>query len=184
MSEKINSVCIYCASRMGNNPNFEKSSKKLGKLLAENNVTMVYGGSVVGLMGTIADATLDNNGKVIGIIPEVIEKQGERRHDRLTEQYRVKDMHSRKKMMADKSDAFVIMPGGFGTMDETFEILTWKVIGIHDKPVVVVNIDGFYEPFLKLVDHIIEQGVAPASYRDSFVVVDSVEKVLPALEIK
>ena len=178
----INTACVYCASRMGNNPNFEKAAKEFGKILAENNITMVYGGSVVGLMGATANSVLENGGKVIGIIPEIIEKQGETKHEGLTEQYCVKDMHERKKMMADKSDAFIILPGGFGTMDETFEILTWKTINIHNKPIIFVNIDGFYDPLLKLIDHFVENGVTGEGYRDAFVIVDRVEDVMTKIK--
>ena len=182
MSNKIKTVCVYCASREGNNPEFLNSSKKLGKILAESEITLIYGGSIVGLMGTVADSVLENGGKVIGIIPEVIEKQGEIRHQNLTEQHRVGDMHERKKLMADKSDAFIAMPGGFGTMDETFEIITWKVIGLHNKPIVFVNVDGFYDPVIKLINHFVENGVVPEFQKNAFRVVNSVEEALPALE--
>lgn len=182
MSQKVKSVAVYCASRDCANPKFKESSKRLGKLLAENDLTLVYGGSTVGLMGTVADAALEAGGKVVGIIPQIVIDMNEPKHEGLSEEYMAKAMSDRKDMMEDKSDAFVIMPGGYGTMDETFQVMILKVLGDHDKPIILVNIDGFYDPLFKMFEHFLEQGVIDKSYMEVYKVVDNVEDIIPALQ--
>lgn len=178
--KKLNSVCVYCAMRDGAKSIFKNSAIKLGEALADNDITLVYGGASLGLMGAIADATLNKDGKVIGIIPEVL-KEKEVAHTGLTEQHFVNNMHTRKKMMAEKSDAFIVMPGGFGTLDETFEIITWKQIGLHNKTIIILNIDNFYQPFIEMVNHLVENKIVGGNPKELFTVVNTVEEIIPAI---
>jgi len=182
MGEKVKSVCVYCASRKGTNPEFMNSAKRLGTLIAENDFTLVYGGSVVGLMGTVADAALAAKGKVIGIIPQIVIDYNEPVHEGLTEKYLVKNMSERKQLMEDKSDAFIVMPGGYGTMDELFQVMILKALGDNDKPIIIVNIEGFYEPLFKLIDHFLENELISADYKEVYKVVASVEEAVAALK--
>ena len=149
---RIKTVCVYCGSGPGTNPRFVEAAIALGKTFAENNVRLVYGGGSVGLMGAVATSALDHGGKVTGIIPGHIVEM-EVAHQTLTELIVVQTMHERKKMMFDRSDAFVILPGGMGTLDEMLEILTWKQLGLHDKPVILANIDGYWDRLLAVIDH-------------------------------
>lgn len=152
----------------------------MGTLLGQNGYGLVYGGGRVGLMGLVADATLAAGGKVVGIIPEHI-KSREVDHTELTELYVVESMHMRKQMMVDRSDAFVVLPGGLGTLDEFFEIMTWRQLGLHDKPIIVVNIGEYWTALLHLIDVMVNEGFVRAADRDCVVVVDSVDDVIPAL---
>jgi len=179
MSE-VKSVCVYCSMRLGDKKEYVEESEKLGKFFAQENLHLVYGGASKGLMAAIANSVLENGGKVTGIIPHVL-KDKEVMHTGLTEIFLVEDMHTRKKMMSEKADAFVIMPGGFGTMDETFEIITWKFLGLHNKPIIIVNIDGYYDLLFKMMDNMIGHDLANKGYRNAFVVVDKVEDVVPAI---
>ena len=138
------SVCVYCGSSSRVSDTYKDAAHQLGTLLGENGHQLVYGGGRVGLMGIVADATLAAGGSVVGIIPEHIQVL-EVEHTGLTELLVVDSMHTRKRMMVDRSDAFVVLPGGLGTLDETFEILTWKQLRLHDKPIVVANIDGYWD---------------------------------------
>jgi uncharacterized protein (TIGR00730 family) len=146
--EKIKSVCVYCGSS-GKGPDiYKQAATRMGQILAQNGLTLVYGGGSVGLMGLVATAALDSGGKAIGIIPRHIESR-ELGNPNLTELHVVDTMHVRKQMMVDRSDAFVILPGGIGTMDEFFEIMTWRQLGLHDKPIIVVNINGYWDPIIE-----------------------------------
>ena len=155
MSQIVKSVCVYCGASTGTSESFVNIAKELGRELAERSIRLVYGGGGIGLMGAVADATMAAGGQVIGIIPQHLER-AELGHRGLTELKIVDTMHTRKRMMFDMSDAFVILPGGMGTLDETFEIITWRQLGMHDKPVVLINHDSYWEPFLDLVDHVID----------------------------
>lgn len=151
---KTQSVAVFCGSRGGVNGLFAKHAKELGRLLATLNIKMVYGGGNKGLMGIIADAVLNNGGKVLGVIPKIM-TEWEQQHEGLTELAIVPDMHSRKKMMYDMSDAAVILPGGYGTLDELFEMITWNQLKIHDKKIYMLNSGGFYnhlKSHLKLME--------------------------------
>ncbi|MEP6583036.1 MAG: TIGR00730 family Rossman fold protein [Ginsengibacter sp.] len=139
----IKSVAVFCGSKAGNNPLFAKHAKQLGYLIAEKNITLIYGGGNKGIMGEIANAVLKKNGKVIGIIPKVL-TEWEHQHHGLSELHEVADMHTRKRMLYEKCDAAIILPGGYGTMDELFEILTWNQLSIHDKKIILINSGGFY----------------------------------------
>ncbi len=146
----ICSVAVFCGSKSGNNPLFEAHTKQLGCLLAEKNISVIYGGGNKGLMGAIANATLEKKGKVIGIIPKMLSDL-EHQHDGLTELTIVDSMHVRKQMLYEKCDAAIILPGGYGTMDEVFEMLTWNQLSIHDKKIFFMNSGGFYD---HLIAHI------------------------------
>lgn len=178
--QNISSVCVYCGSSSAVDETYRSAAKDIGEELGRQGISLVYGGGRVGLMGIAADATLAAGGQVIGIIPRHIQSL-EIEHTGLTELHIVEDMHTRKAMMAERSDGFVILPGGLGTLDETFEILTWKQLKLHDKPVVVVDIDGYWSPMVEMIDHIIASGFAKPAHRDLFTVVPSVSEILPAL---
>jgi uncharacterized protein (TIGR00730 family) len=140
---KIRSVAVFCGSKEGNNPLFARHTAELGKLIAMLNLKLIYGGGSTGLMGLVADAVLAEGGTVMGVIPELL-IEWEHHHKRITELAIVPDMHTRKKMMYDRSDAAIILPGGFGTLDEFFEMITWNQLKIHDKKIYILNSGGFY----------------------------------------
>jgi len=160
---------------------FADTAKKLGTQLGENGIQLVYGGGHVGLMGITADATLNAGGKVIGIIPGHLHDI-EVSHENLTELHVVDSMHTRKQMMFERSDAFVVLPGGLGTLDETFEMVTWRQLGLHDKPILLVNYKNYWKPFLDLIDHMIDAGFVEPSAKELFTVVDRLEDILPTLK--
>ena len=157
MGSAIQSVCIYCGSSTGNNETYAQTAQAVGEFLAQKNLTMVYGGGDVGLMGITANACLAAGGKVVGVIPEKLQKL-EVGHNKLTELFVVADMHSRKAKMAELSDAFIALPGGFGTLEELFEVTTWSQLNYHLKPVGLLNVAGYYEHLIKFVEHAISQG--------------------------
>jgi uncharacterized protein (TIGR00730 family) len=177
---KVKSVCVYCGTGSKVDEVYKMAARALGELLAREGVRLVYGGGKTGLMGEIAQACFAAKGDVVGIIPEHVQDKEIKNTD-VTEIFVVDSMHTRKRMMVDKSEAFVILPGGFGTLDETFEILTWKYMGLHDKPVVFVNVKGYYDPLLKMVDHMVNEGFTPFWQRNLFQVVDDVGEVLSAI---
>lgn len=150
-------ICVYCGSSGGNDPSILKMASDFGRELARRNIGLVYGGSSLGVMGTLADAVMDNGGEVTGVIPGNLFSK-EVAHTGITELITVADMHERKQTMANLADAFVALPGGFGTMEELFEIITWNQIGIIDKPVTLLNWNGFYTPLLDMIHHAVEVG--------------------------
>lgn len=143
-------ICVYCGSSDGNDPSILRRAEELGKLMARNGHTLVYGGSSLGVMGTLANAVMDEGGKVIGVIPKNLFKK-EVAHQSITRLITVDTMHQRKFTMADRADAFLALPGGFGTLEELFEIITWNQIGIHRKPVTLFNINGFFDPLIEMI---------------------------------
>ncbi len=155
---------MYCASSFGVNPSFVRGAQELGTLLGERGITLVYGGARVGLMGAVADAVLARGGQVIGVIPESM-IQHEVAHTGLQDLRIVASMHERKAVMAELSDAFVALPGGYGTMDETFEILTWAQLGLHNKPCVLCNLDGYYDLLLRYLDSMVTGGLVRPAHR-------------------
>jgi uncharacterized protein (TIGR00730 family) len=175
------SLCVYCASSLGIDSRHIEAAQELGRVMAQRRVRLVYGGARIGLMGALADAVLAGGGDVIGIIPRHLDKV-EVGHRGASELIVVGSMHERKNMMFEMSDAFAVLPGGFGTLDETFEILTWRKLGLHDKPVFLVDIAGFWRPLLSLIDHAIGQGFAAAGDRELYRVVATVPALLAALE--
>jgi len=153
----INSVCVYCGSSFGADPRYRETAQELGQALAANGIDLVFGGGRVGLMGTIADAVLAGGGRVTGIIPESL-RRTEVPHTGLTELIIVPTMHDRKRLMAERADAFAVLPGGIGTLDEMFEIVTWRQLRLHDKPIFVVDGGGYWAPLRALLDHLAVQG--------------------------
>jgi uncharacterized protein (TIGR00730 family) len=177
----VKSLCVYCGSARGASPRYIAAAKELGESMAERGIRLVYGGARIGMMGEVADAVMKNGGEVIGVIPEHLQST-EVGHSGITELKVVESMHVRKKLMFDLSDAFAVLPGGFGTLDELFEIITWRMLSLHAKPVVVINIDGYWDPFQALVDHMIGKGFARESTRQFFSVVNSVGRVFDLLD--
>jgi uncharacterized protein (TIGR00730 family) len=169
-------LCVFCGSNRGVNPVYTAAAEQVGQELARRNISLVYGGGNVGLMGVLADAVLRAGGQVIGVIPETLMAK-EVGHRGLSDLRIVKTMHERKALMADLADGFVALPGGVGTFEEFFEVVTWAQIGLHSKPCGLLNVEGFYDPLLRLLDHSIEEGFIRASHR-SLVVVQSEFTVL------
>jgi len=158
----MKSICVYCGSNAGANPRFAEGARALAAAMVEQNLSLVYGGGNVGLMGMIADEVLRLGGEVTGVIPNALMEK-EVGHRGLTRQFVVKDMHERKAMMAELSDGFIAMPGGMGTLEELFEMLTWSQLGFHAKPVGVLNVDGFYNHLVQFISHATDMGfVRPA----------------------
>jgi len=177
---KINAVCVYCGSNAGTGPIFSDAAGRFGKILAENGVRLIYGGGSVGLMGILADAVLAHGGKATGIIPEFLTRREQPR--RLGQELIVtRDMHERKRTMFDRADAFVALPGGIGTLEELVEQLTWAQLGRHSKPILIANINGYWDPLLTLFAHMRERAFVPDSLSINFLVADRVEDILPAL---
>jgi uncharacterized protein (TIGR00730 family) len=155
-------LCVFCGSSPGTRPAYLEAARTLGALLAERGVGLVYGGASVGLMGELADAALAGGGEAIGVIPGRLVDR-ELAHAGLTELHVVETMHERKALMARLSDAFAVLPGGAGTLDEFFEALTWRQLGLHSKPIGLLDVDGFFGPLLELAEHLVEEGfVQPA----------------------
>jgi uncharacterized protein (TIGR00730 family) len=177
----IESVCVYCGSGKGQNPAYAVAARKLGKALADAGVRLVYGGGSLGLMGEVARAALGAGGKVTGIIPEFLGAKEKMLQD-VDELIVVDDMHMRKRLMFERSDAFVALPGGIGTLEELVEQLTWLQLGRHTKPIVVADIQGFWAPFLDLLKHMKAESFIRPGLDVQFAVVDSAEKILPTLQ--
>jgi uncharacterized protein (TIGR00730 family) len=178
---KIKALCVYCGSSRPKNDHHRLAGETLGAALANNRIDLIYGGARVGLMGIIADATLQHDGTVVGIIPEHLQKY-EVGHSGVTKLHIVENMHVRKMMMFDYSDAFAVFPGGYGTLDEMFEMMTWRQLKMHDKPIILVDIDDYWKPLLGLIDHIVDNGYARPETKELITVVQSVEDVLPTIE--
>lgn len=151
-------ICIFCGANASLDPQVDVEAKKLMSVFAEKKIDLVYGGASIGVMGALATDLITKGGKVYGVIPQRLMKK-EIAHGGLTELHVVKDMHERKKMMYDLSDAFLIFPGGMGTMDELFEILTWKQLGIHNKPIAIFNINNYYDHLIAFIDHAVDKGL-------------------------
>ena len=157
MPANLKSVCVFCGANLGNCSTYVSAAKATGKLLAENDLGLVFGGGRIGLMGQVADAALAAGAKVIGVIPEFIAAK-EMAHLELTQLYVVHSMHERKALMAKLSDGFMALPGGFGTLEEFCEILTWAQLGLHQKPLGLLNVEGYYDPLLRFFDHALAEG--------------------------
>lgn len=180
-SNRLTSLCVFCGSSPGADPRFREAAARLGRLLAEHQVALVYGGGHVGMMGTMAEEAVAAGGRVIGIIPEHLTHVEAAFLD-VAELHVVDSMHTRKRRMFDMADAFCVLPGGLGTMDETFEILTWKQLRLHNKPIVIVNDGGYWNPLLALVGSIIGNSFARPEIERLYAVVDSVEAVIDAAQ--
>jgi uncharacterized protein (TIGR00730 family) len=177
---KIKTVCVYCGSGPGTNPHFVEAAIALGKALADNGIRLVYGGGSIGLMGAVATSVLDHGGSVTGIIPDFLTTR-ENALKRVQEMIVTPDMHERKRLMFERSDAFVALPGGIGTLEELVEQLTWQQLGRHAKPVLLANIDGFWEPLLALLAHMRATQFIRATLAVDILKAERVEDILPRL---
>ena len=157
-------ICVYCGSKPGDDPLFVDAARKVGRALAEHGIGVVFGGGRVGLMGALADAALAAGGDVFGVIPHKLQ-EAEIAHGRLTELFVVDSMHARKMVMAQLADGFIALPGGFGTLDELFEITTWNQLGYHHKPVGLLNVGGFFDLLLRFLDHAAQRGFVRPDHR-------------------
>ena len=178
--QNIRSLCVYCGSSGAVAAQYRDAANELGAQLARAGIVLVYGGGRVGLMGLLADATLAAEGKVTGIIPSRL-RDAEVAHRGVTELIVVDSMHERKRLMAERADAFAILPGGIGTLDEMFEIVSWKQLRLHDKPILLVDICGYWAPLRALLDHIIDKGFARPQTRRLLHVVPSISALMAAL---
>ncbi|WP_433270741.1 TIGR00730 family Rossman fold protein [Actinosynnema sp. CS-041913] len=169
-------VCVFCGSSSGRARHVEVAGL-VGRMLAERGVEVVYGGGRVGTMGALADAVLSAGGSVVGVIPRSL-VEWEVAHQGLTRLHVVETMHERKALMAELSDAFVTLPGGAGTLEELFEVWTWAQLGLHTKPVGLLDVDGYFAHLLKMVDHMVEEGFLKPPYRDMLLVEDDLERLL------
>lgn len=176
----ITSLCVYCGSSRGTNPAFFKIAQELGSDMAQRGIRLIYGGGRVGLMGACADSVMAGGGEVIGIIPQHLQDL-EVGHTGLTELKVVDNMHTRKRMMFDLSDAFCVLPGGLGTLEELFEVVTWRQLGIHDKPIIVLNAEGYWDRLVGMIDGIIDDGFAKPAVRQYFSVANSVGRLFDIL---
>jgi uncharacterized protein (TIGR00730 family) len=178
---KIKTVCVYCGSGPGTNPRFVEAAISLGKALAESGIRLVYGGGSIGLMGAVATSVLDHGGTVTGIIPGFLTTR-ENALKRVQELIVTPDMHERKRLMFEHSDAFVALPGGIGTLEELVEQLTWQQLGRHSKPVLLANVDGFWEPLLALLAHMRATQFIRPSLAVDILKAERVEDIIPRLQ--
>ena len=165
MTKQPPSICVYCGSRHGAKPAYTKAAQALGRAIGERGWQLVYGGGKVGLMGEVADATLAAGGRVVGVIPESLEKL-EVGHTGLHELHVVATMHLRKQMMAERADAFIALPGGIGTLEELYEVWTWRQLGYHDQPIGLLNVEGYYDDLLRFMKHSVDEGFLAAAQFD------------------
>jgi hypothetical protein len=177
---KIRTICVYCGSGPGTNPRFIEAATALGRILAEHGIRLVYGGGSIGLMGAIATSVLDHGGSVTGIIPDFLTAR-ENALTRVQEMIVTPDMHERKRLMFERSDAFVALPGGIGTLEELVEQMTWQQLGRHTKPVLLANIDGFWEPLLALLSHMRATEFIRTGLAVNILKAERVEDILPRL---
>jgi uncharacterized protein (TIGR00730 family) len=174
------SVCVFCGSAPGARPAYSQAARDMGTAMANAGLTLVYGGGKLGLMGIVADAVLAAGGRVVGVIPRMLIER-ECAHPNLTRQHVVDTMHERKTLMADMSDAFVGLPGGMGTFDELVEIVTWAQLGLHAKPVVLANIEGYFKPMYAMLDYAVQERFVTAESRARWRNADSVPEVIHIL---
>ena len=177
----MKSICVYCGSNPGNRPEYLEAAKALGKTLAANQITLVYGGAKIGIMGCIADTVLAEGGEVIGVMPQSLVDR-EVAHPGLTRLEVVSSMHERKALMAKLSDGFIAMPGGIGTLEEIFEVLTWAQLGFHRKPCGLLNIQGYYDHLCTFLDHVTEEGFVRDVHRAMLQVESAPEEMIKAFE--
>ena len=174
-------VALYCGSRSGNNPIYQEKAVQLARKLAEQGFGMVYGGASIGLMGLVADTVVQHGGQAVGVIPEFM-LDYEIAHSNLTELHVVKSMHERKAMMADRASAFVALPGGLGTFEEILEIATWGQLNQHQKPMILYNVNGFYDALIQQLDHAVHEGFLPPQHRAKLIVCNHSHKIINALK--
>jgi uncharacterized protein (TIGR00730 family) len=177
----IQSLCVFCGSRAGADPAFAQAAEQLGRRLAERGVRLIYGGGSIGLMGVLMGAVLEHGGEVSGVIPEFLMHREVGNPD-LTELIVVDSMHERKRRMFELADAFAVLPGGIGTLDETIEIITWQQLRLHTKPIAILSVGDYWKVFESLIEQVIAQGFADTAIRDLFAVAGDVESLLATLE--
>ncbi len=177
----LNSIAVFCASAMGVDAAYRNAAEELGTTLGQRGIGLIYGGSDVGLMQVVASSCLAHGGRVIGVIPEVLVDK-EVAHHGITELHVVDTMHTRKRLMGEKADAFLILPGGFGTMEEMFEVLAWQTLGLHTKRIVLLNTAGFYDALFTWLDHAVAQGLLKQGSRDILLSASTVPEALSLLE--
>lgn len=173
----MKSITVFCGSSFGNDRVFESQAKAVGQTLARQDIRLVYGGAKVGLMGAVADGALEAGGQVLGVLPNFLRSK-EIAHNGLTQLFLVDSMHERKTKMHDLCDGVIALPGGFGTMEELFEMLTWGQLGLHKKPMGLLNVDGFYDPLITLANAMVERGFLKETYRNMLLVSDNIENLL------
>lgn len=181
MTAPLHRICVFAGSAIGHRPSYAAAAEQLGQTLAQQRIGLVYGGGGIGLMGRMADAALAAGGEVIGVIPEALH-QREVGHANLTELHVVSSMHQRKAMMASYADAFVVLPGGLGTLEETFEIWTWGQLGFHRKPIGLLDVDGFWQPMIAMLDRMVEQGFVHPQHRQIVCIDTDVAGLLAQLQ--
>jgi uncharacterized protein (TIGR00730 family) len=174
----IQRVCVYCGSNPGHDPRFVAAARQFGEILAKNRIGLVYGGGSTGLMAAIARAVQEHGGEIIGIIPEFLKARERGRAEGIIV---TTDMHERKRLMFERADAFVALPGGIGTLEETIEQLTWAQLGRHKKPILIANIAGFWDPLIAMFDHVRDGGMLPSGRAVDYLTASRVEDILPAL---
>ena len=177
----MRNICVFCGSQSGTDLRYRQAAIELGGLLAQRGHGLVYGGGHVGLMGVIADTVLEAGGSVTGVIPRPMTER-ELAHETVTKLYVVSSMHERKALMASLSDAFIALPGGYGTLEELFEVIAWAQLGIHRKPIGLLNVAGYFDALLSLVDHMIGEGFIKTKYRGLFVTAEQPQALLDALQ--
>ena len=177
----LESICVFCGSQPGVNSAYAEAAREMGHLLAETNITLIFGGGMTGIMGALADAVLEKGGRAIGVIPESMNIP-KVVHENLTELIVMPNMYSRKVKMFKLSDAFIALPGGLGTLDELFEALTLSQLGYEPKPIGILNVAGYYNPLVELIDHAIEAGFVKLRYRDVFTVQETPADLLAAMQ--
>ncbi len=178
---KLKTICVFCGASEGDDPCYIEAAREFGKLIAENGTTLVYGGGHIGIMGAIAESALVAGGKVIGIIPEHLQLK-EDAFFKITDLEVVPDMHTRKKRMHDLTDAFCTFPGGFGSLDETFEMITWKQLELNNKPIILSNINGYWDDWKKMTDGLIKKRFASPEDANLYTIVDDIHDIIPTIE--
>lgn len=179
--KKVNSIVIFCASSLGNSAVYEEQASYVGKVLAEYGIRLVYGGGRVGLMGAVANGALAHGGEVIGVIPDFLNSK-EREHRGVTKLITVDTMHDRKRIMNDYAEGVIALPGGFGTLEELFEMITWAQLGLHKKPVGLLNINGFNNHLIQFIDHMVEEGLLKQENRAMLLVADTIEELIEKMQ--
>lgn len=173
----MKSITVFCGSSFGSDEIYKEQAALLGQTLAKQNIQLIYGGANVGLMGAVADGTLNDGGKVVGVLPRFLQSK-EIAHNQLTELILVETMHERKTRMNDLCDGVMVLPGGYGTLEEFFEMITWAQLGLHQKPIGLLNIDGFYDDLIKLVQTMVDKGFLKQINRDMLLISDSIDELL------
>ncbi len=176
----MKSICVFCGSSMGNNPDFKNTAVQIGKYFADNDIMLVYGGGNVGLMGVLSHSVMNNGGEVTGVIPNFMMEK-EWGDESVTKLHRVGSMHERKKLMSDIADAFIAIPGGIGTLDELFEIFTWKQLNLHSKPIGLLNTNGYYNSMIEFLNNIVANGFMKQEILDYLIIKDNIEDLIDSL---